>query len=529
MSFRVCIPTAGTGSRLGDETRFLNKSLVAVANRPTLSHQIDQFPADTEFVIALGHKGHLVREFLELAYPERRFFFADVAPFEGPGSGLGLSLLACREHLQQPFIFLSCDTLVREPVPPPTHNWLGWADTPDLAPYRTVAVEGGAARALCEKGEGRPGSHHAYIGLAGVHDHAAFWQAMQAGGADTVATGEAQGLRALLAQRPGSTLAYRFTWFDTGQAAALATARAAYRQPDEPNILPKANEAIWFVGDRVVKFSDDTQFIARRARRVEQIAEFVPTLLGVREHMYSYRLVQGPVLSDAVDGPTFDRFLAQCQQFWQPAALDAEARQKFQQTCRAFYRDKTLERVALYYKNFGTEDGCETLNGEATPTLAELLAGVDWDRLADGLPGRFHGDFHFENIVVSPDGQRFTFLDWRQDFGGSLTVGDVYYDLAKLLHGLIVSHELIAGNHFHSERRGGAIRYDFHRKQVLVDCERRFLAWVAEQGYDVHKVQLLTALIYLNIAALHHDPYCHLLYALGKHMLLSLQRPGRAH
>jgi hypothetical protein len=40
-------------------------------------------------------------------------------------------------------------------------------------------------------------------------------------------------------------------------------------------------------------------------------------------------------------------------------------------------------------------------------------------------------------------------------------------------------------------------------------------------------VRTLTALIYLNIAALHHDPYSHLLYALGKDMLYTvLARPA---
>ena len=114
MSYRVCIPCAGTGSRLGNLTQFLNKSLVSIANRPTLSHLIEQFDPDAEFVIALGYKGDLIREFLALAYPQRRFFFAEVSPFVGPGSGLGLSLQACKQYLQQPFIFSSCDTLVEE-------------------------------------------------------------------------------------------------------------------------------------------------------------------------------------------------------------------------------------------------------------------------------------------------------------------------------------------------------------------------------------------------------------------------------
>ena len=27
------------------------------------------------------------------------------------------------------------------------------------------------------------------------------------------------------------------------------------------------------------------------------------------------------------------------------------------------------------------------------------------------------------------------FLDWRQNFGGIINYGDIYYDLAKLYHG----------------------------------------------------------------------------------------------
>ena len=92
MGYRVVIPTAGIGSRLKESTKHINKSLVGIANRPTISHLIEQFPQDCEFVIGLGYKGNLVRDFLELAYPDRTFYFANVDPFKGKGSGLGLSL-----------------------------------------------------------------------------------------------------------------------------------------------------------------------------------------------------------------------------------------------------------------------------------------------------------------------------------------------------------------------------------------------------------------------------------------------------
>lgn len=516
MSYRVCIPTAGTGSRLGGLTKFINKSLVSIANRPTLSHLIEQFPADTEFVIALGHKGHLIREFLELAYPQRRFFFAEVEPFEGPGSGLGLSLLTCKQYLQQPFIFISCDTLVKEPIQPPDENWMAYAEVTELQPYRTLVLECGRVASICEKGEGKDGTHKPYIGLAGIHDYQKFWGAMEQGGEIAIQTGEVHGLRALL---PQNIKSHGFTWYDTGNPEALARAREIYQEPDAPNILEKANEAIWFVGDQVIKFSDDQKFIANRVKRVQKLQGFVPDVTGAQPHMYRYPKVDGKVLSEVVTLPLFERLLEHSKLFWKKKQLSVDAAKDFRGTCMRFYRDKTFERVELFYKNFSQHDGTESINGVAMPKLDTLLNAVDWVWLADGLPGRFHGDFHFENILWNASDERFTFLDWRQDFGGDLSTGDIYYDFAKLLHGLIISHELIAGDFYSVDWQADAINYDFHRKQILVECERRFGEWLEIEGYDKKKVWVLTALIYLNIAALHHHPYSLLLLALGKTML----------
>lgn len=515
MTYRVCIPCAGTGSRLGELTRFVNKSLVSIANRPTLSHLIERFPADTEFVIALGHKGELVREFLGLAYPDRILLFSEVSPYEGPGSGLGLSLLACREHLQQPFVFLSCDTLVEEVIPAPDYNWMALAEAPDIRPYRTVELEGERVKDICEKGVGVAATHKPYIGLAGIRDYEKFWSTMSAGGIEAIETGEAFGLRGLLSS---GIRALPFTWYDTGNPEALARTREHFRNPEDPNILDKANEAIWFVGNSVIKFSDDQKFIANRVKRVRELEGYVPEVTGAGSNMYRYTKVEGKVLSDVVNLPRFQRLLEHSKGFWLTRKLSGDEHRVFRENCLRFYRDKTYERVELFYRNFSRRDGKESINGIAMPTLASLLDRVDWIWLAEGLPGRFHGDFHFENIICTDD-ERFIFLDWRQDFGGDLAIGDIYYDLAKLLHGLIISHELIAREHFNVDWREGGITYDVLRKQSLVECEVFFYVWLAHEGYDIRKVRVLTALIYLNIAALHHHPYCLLLYALGKAML----------
>ena len=517
MNYRVVIPTAGTGSRLGKLTFHINKSLVSIANRPVLSHQIEQFPEECEFVIALGYKGELVREFLNITYPEKAFIYVDVDPFEGPGSGLGYSLMCCKAHLQQPFVFLSCDTLAKEDIPGPSQNWMGCALREDLDSYRTVSIGKKHIKSIHEKGDFSADNLHAYIGLAGIKDHDQFWAAMHEGGGIALEQGEVYGLRALQKKVPLS--AFLFTWFDSGSPAALDQARSAYRLPNEPNILGKEKEAIWFVGRRVVKFSVDQHFIANRVQRAEKLKGFTPNLLASTKHMYSYEKVQGRVLSEVVTLPMFEALLQHSKSFWVRAQLTTEQRIEFENKCKEFYCNKTRERVNLFYQNFGKQDGSQPINDEPMPLMSTLLSQVDWETLSKGIPGRFHGDFHFENIIWRPESKTFTFLDWRQDFGGDLNVGDVYYDLAKLLHGMIVSHKLIAANLFSVIWSDSEIRFDLHRRQVLVDCEIYFSEWCAENGYDYAKIRVLTALIYINIAALHHQPYSLMLYALGKQML----------
>lgn len=516
MSYRVCILTAGIGSRLGAMTQYLNKSLVSIANRPILSLLIEQFPKDVEFVIALGHKGHLVREFLTLAYSQRKFFFAEVATFEGHESGLGLSLLACKQHLQQPFVFLSCDTLVREPIPAPDHNWMGYADGKNLQQYRTLKLVNKMVTTIYEKGEGEIGTHQPYIGLAGIFEYRDFWLAMEQGKMQAVKVGEVFGLNSLLNKK---LTGHRFTWHDTGNPESLALARLTYQDANAPNILEKANEAIWFVDESVIKFSDDEKFIANRIKRSHELCGFIPEVTGSGRNMYRYSAVKGKVLSEVITKPLFERLLMYCKTFWQPRILDAAASKNFYDNCLRFYRDKTLERVELFYKNFKLQDGDEAINGIEMPRLETLLNSLDWHWIAEGIPSRFHGDFHFENIIWTAENQHFTFLDWRQDFGGDLVTGDVYYDLAKLLHGLIINHELISKDFFKVEWKENEIDYDFHRKQKLVECEKYFDRWLESEGYDRKKVWILTGMIYLNIAALHHYPYSLLLFTLGKIIL----------
>jgi hypothetical protein len=79
--------------------------------------------------------------------------------------------------------------------------------------------------------------------------------------------------------------------------------------------------------------------------------------------------------------------------------------------------------------------------------------------------------------------------------------------------------ELITNDQYKVFWNDKAITYDLLRKQILVECEQYLDQWCTQSGYDLKKVRVLTAIIYLNIAALHHYPYSLMLYVLGKRML----------
>lgn len=179
--YKVLLTTSGTGSRLGELTRGINKALLPLNGRPTIEYILNHYPPDTTFVVTLGYLGDQVREALLRLYPDRSFEFVEVDRYEGPGTSLGYSMLQARDQLQCPFIFHACDAIVVEPIPEPTSNWaIGWVPPAGLntQEYRTHKTEGGRLVELLERNV--PGFDAIHIGITGVHDHQVFWSSLEA-------------------------------------------------------------------------------------------------------------------------------------------------------------------------------------------------------------------------------------------------------------------------------------------------------------------------------------------------------------
>ena len=517
MSYKVIIPTAGIGSRLKDLTKYLNKSLVSISNKPVITHIINQFPKDCEFVIPLGYHGRLVKEYLKIAHPNQKFIFVNIKPFEGRGSGLGYTILSCKKFLMEPFVFSSCDTLVKNKIPTPNNNWIGYADIKNTSSFRTIETYKHKVVKLNEKNNNFNKFSKPYIGLSGIKDFQEFWSNFSKSKKLSINQGEAYGLRSILNHHK-KIIPYKFNWFDTGTLDNLKKTRIEYSKKNQPNILEKPGEAIWFVDDKVIKFSKDKKFIKDRVKRVNYLKSYVPKIITSTDNMYTYKKVEGKILSKNISKQSFESFLSFSKKFWKKVELSKLEKNQFEKKCYKFYHDKTLKRIDQFFNNFSIKDDNQNINKKKMESIYSMLKTVDWIDLSKGYPTRFHGDYHFENILKLKK-NKFILLDWRQNFEGNIQYGDMYYDLAKLLHGLIVSYDSIVKNKFKIYWSEKKINFKIYRNPELIKCEQLFYTWCKSNFFSVKKIKILTALIFLNICPLHHYPYSLFLYALGKYML----------
>ena len=120
----LCILTAGKGERLNKYSTLINKALLPINKKAAISHIIDNFPNNTKLVIAIGHLGNQVKDFIKISYPKRDVTFIKIKNYSGKKSGPGKSLLDCKNFLEKIFI-LFLVTQFGKIKNHEDYNWMG--------------------------------------------------------------------------------------------------------------------------------------------------------------------------------------------------------------------------------------------------------------------------------------------------------------------------------------------------------------------------------------------------------------------
>ena len=514
----VAILAAGYGKRSGLK---YNKALVKIGDKAAISHIIDYFPLNYEFVIALGYMGDAVEQYLKIAHSNRKFTFVETEVFD---AGPAWALQQCYHYLfDKPFHLWCCDTIVHKfEQLDEEKNWIGIRYTKNTQDYSTALLgDEEMVEKFIEKGH-EDATEYAYIGCAYIKDYEDFWKGLKE--KPVVLNGESMvsaGFKPLIDKQ---TLSSRhFLWFDIGTKEGIAEARQYFKSKVEN--LNKEDEEIYFINNKVVKFFTNEEVCRKRIERAGNLGRglvpqptYFPGKTNSKLHVYGYHFVNGQDLFSISNPQDYlmDLLNFSLGTIWERKKTLEKS--KVDLICYKFYKQKTEDRLKLYYKQTSSVDEEETVNGQKLPKLSTMLDGIDWKWLTDSHPCTFHGDFNFSNILLTPE-NKFMFIDWRQDFGGLTDCGDAYYDLAKMYSGFMFVHDIVKQGKFKINKTQNVIDFSSEIPYRIELCTKIFQKFLKVNEFDEKKVKTLAAIVLLNMSPLHEPPLNVYLYYLGKYLL----------
>ena len=522
--YKVLITTSGTGSRLGDMTKYTNKSLLKLGDKFAISHIIEKYDKNCEFVITLGYCGKFVKDFLELAYPYHNFTFVWIDKYDGEGSSLGYSLLCAKEKLKCPFMFHCCDSIVLDSIQIPNENTIFVNSRKNSSLYATInKLNSNKIKSINKKGEVQ--FDYSYIGLAFIKDYNEFWSSLDIlykNDKNNSSLGDVDVHKVMMETLK---LSYNYliidNWYDTGNIIEVNDI-IENKFKCKYNVLNKNDESICFFDTFVIKFFYDISICQNRIKRGKLLGHLVPDIIDVRDNFIKMELINGLLMSNNYESGEIKKLLEWSNKnLWKSVDLsliDLPKDVNMKTLCFDFYKKKTLKRIEMYLQ---TSNDIEIINNTNTGNIYNLIDKIEFDDICNSSPTIFHGDFILDNILKCEDNS-YKLIDWRQDFSGRIDLGDKYYDLAKLRHNIFLNHENILNNLF-------ALNY-IDNKSVIIDLKCNFMhinqlndfdTFVIENGLNLKKIKIITSLIWINMASLHHNPFNDFLFLFGKYNLFN--------
>ena len=510
----VIIPSAGIGSRLDLHTKYFNKSMIQLGDTPVISKIIDSYPKQTRFIVITGYQGVHIKEYLRLVYPKRNIKIINVDLFEGPGSGLSYTLSKSLKFINEPFFFHANDTIFTDKkfysnIKKDT-MFLHKANC-DTMKFATVEINK-INKKIHNKLNYLRKDFFNYTGVGFIKDFKKFKKLIKN---YKVNEGELSYFKSL----DPNKINFKFikNWFDIGSKETKEKAEDFFS--NSKSILPKHDQGIFFNDKKVYKFFTNEKIILKRYQRAKILKPFIPNLIKKTRYFYVYSYKNGNVFSKIKNKKKeFLKLLDWLQNvFWKKQKLNNLKKLSFQEKCNSFYYEKSWSRINFLFEKNNLNDQIEIVNNSKTLKISSMFKRINWKDINNGIPVNFHGDLHFENIIKNKE--KITLLDWREDFSGISKYGDIYYDLAKINHGLIIDHNIIKSSKYSVKIDKKNIKINYKQSKENKDCQKYFFKFLKKNKYSVKKVKILTSLIFLNIASLHHYPYSIFLYYLGKYML----------
>ena len=85
------------------------------------------------------------------------------------------TLFESKKYLQEPFYFISCDTIIKGKIPKSNNNWIGVSRSKPSKSYRRVLLKKNDVIQIFNKKQKIKQNQKNYIGFSFIKDYQNFW------------------------------------------------------------------------------------------------------------------------------------------------------------------------------------------------------------------------------------------------------------------------------------------------------------------------------------------------------------------
>lgn len=505
-------------------------AMIPVAGRPVIHWTLSYLRGlgYRRFIIAVSRRGMFVEDFVESAFGEDCSIRFITPSREG---GVGRTVLELAEGIETSAALVvlgdthfqfqdsaQLDDMWRSPFV---------LVNPVEDSYRWCIAESAADGTLLRLRDKEPdveGSLEALIGVYGFPDA----RALQRAARENVDNAEAHGRRAELAGildrvHAGMPIhvARAGSWLDCGNADMQARAHQALLQTRAFNDL-----RIDPVLGTITKRSRDPEKFVNEVNYLRllppDLAVLFPRVLKysidwrdpwVEMEYYGYPTLSEVFLFENVDPGVWQRIFHHLGEIVQ-SRFGSHARPLPAGSVTDMYLGKTRRRLENMrctpeLRELIRHEGEVHVNGRAVANLPLLWPRIESEvaRLEATASGSIvHGDLCLSNVLYDLRSRICKLIDPRGSFGFVGIYGDPRYDVAKLWHSVHGQYDFIVNDLFRAQLNGTQIDVSIRSTTAHRVIEERFAqVFFGQHAYNRRDVQLITALLFASMPALHYD------------------------
>ena len=509
-----CIVSAGIGSRFKPFSNFANKALAPLPFKPLIGLIIEAIPPKSKIHIVTGYLGLDLESIISEMYADRELYFYKNDDYLK--TGMGDSLIPVLNEVNTPLVILPNDGIYSSKClfskyEESVDMVVGVSRTYDFkGDYAKIKIDSNLKVLGLSRGdfsiEKSFNNSPAFTGYLYIKEPSKYKKYLL----------EFKSIKKEIYFpiknyiKSGSNIfAKELIWTDCGTFGKYKK----YLNKKVKYDFSKSKETLLiFKNKSVYKIFQDKEIAINRLKKSNLYNKALPQCKELPSgYGYSYKFREGKTLYEYKGKEVLSlllKFLS--EKLWR----DKIYNNNLKKNALRFYKDKTNSRIDLLNNKYDLYN-IKSINGISLQS--GIIPDFDYKKLVDNaIFCPIHGDLQYDNIIIDKD-YNFTLIDWRHEFGGSVEYGDLYYDLAKLLGGIIINYKRIKENQFECslDNKTKDIKYSYELDDYVKVHLKILRDFHQSNNLDFDNTKKLMSLVFLNMSPLHEPPFDLFLLALA--------------